>query len=66
MSSVMMTLGGLSDGALSEGIVIKSEWIEGILPRGLVKLTIGLAVGADSDEGDLGRGTCAGEICGRT
>ncbi len=67
MSSVMITLclsdGGLSDGGLSDGIVIKSERIDGILPRGLVRLTLGLAVGID---GDLGSGTYAGEICGIT
>lgn len=66
MSSVMMTLGlsdaGLSDGALSDGIVLKSERIDGVLPRGLVVLTI--AVGIDNNEGDLGRGVCAGKICG--
>ncbi len=65
MSSVMITLGlsdvDLSDGGLSDGIVIKSERIDGILPRGLLMLTLGLAVGID---GDLGNGTYAGEICG--
>jgi len=64
MSSVMITLGlsdgGLSDDGLSDGMVSKSEWMDGILPRGLVRLTLGLAVDID---GDLGRGTCAGEIC---
>lgn len=58
MSSVIMTL-GLSD--VSDGMVIKSERIDGVLPRGLVMLTI--AVGIDTNEGDLGRGICAGEIC---
>jgi hypothetical protein len=60
MSSVMVTL-GLSDGGLSDGMVIKSERLDGILPRGLVMLTI--AVGNDNNEGDLDRGICAGEIC---
>ena len=68
MSSVMMTLGlsdsGLSDGALSDGMVLKSERIDGVPPRGLVMLTI--AVGIDNNGGDLGRGICAGEICGIT
>jgi hypothetical protein len=63
MSSVMITL-GLSDGDLSDGMVIKSEWTDGVLPRGLVMLTLKLAAGVESNEGDLGRGTCAGEICG--
>jgi len=66
MSSVMITLlsdGGLSDGGLSDGMVIKSERIDGILPRGLVMLTLGLAVRID---GDLGKGTYAGEIYGVT
>jgi hypothetical protein len=31
MSSVMMML-GLLDGGLSDGMVIKSEWMDGILP----------------------------------
>jgi hypothetical protein len=44
-------------------MVIKSERIDGILPRGLLMLTPGLAVGSD---GDLGKGTCPGEICGVT
>ena len=65
MSSVMITLGlsdgGLSDGGLSDGMVIKLERIDGILPRGLLMLTLTLAVGID---GDLGKGTYAGEICG--
>jgi hypothetical protein len=71
MSSVMMTLGlsdsGLSDGTLSDGMVLKSERIDGVPPgppRGLVMLTI--TVGIDNNEGDLGRGICAGEICGIT
>jgi hypothetical protein len=67
MSSVMITLGlsdgGLSDDGLSDGMVNKSEWMDGTLPRGLVRLTLALAVGID---GDLGRGTYAGEICGIT
>ena len=70
MSSVIMTLGlsdgGLSDGVLSDGIVIKSDWMDGVLPRGLVMLTLTLAVGVASNEGDPGRGMCAGEICGTT
>jgi hypothetical protein len=53
MSSVMITL-GLSDG-------IKSEQIDGILPQGLLMLTLGLAVSIDDG---LGKGTYAGEICG--
>lgn len=69
MSSVIMTLGlsggGISDGALSDGMVIKSE-IDGILPRGLVRLTLTLAAGVASIEGDPGRGMRAGEIWGRT
>ena len=70
MSSVMITLdglsdGGLSDGGLSDGMVIKSERMDGVLPRGLLMLTLtlGLAVGID---GDLGKGTYAGEIWGVT
>lgn len=70
MSSVIMTLGlsdgALSDAALSDGMVIKSEWMDGILPRGLVMLTLRLAAGVASNEGDRGRGMCAGEICGTT
>jgi len=66
MSSVIITLGlsngGLSDGG-RDGMVIKSERIDGILPRGLLMLTLKLAVGID---GDLGKGTYAGEICGVT
>ena len=41
-------------------MVIKSEWIDGALPRGLVMLII--AVGIDNNEGDLGRGICVGKI----
>ena len=48
-----------SDGVLTDGMVIKSGRIDGILPRGLLMLTLGV-VGID---GDLGRGTNAGEIC---
>ena len=48
MSFVMITLGlsddDLSDGRLSDGVVIKSERIGGILPLGLRMLTLGLAV----------------------
>jgi hypothetical protein len=65
MSSVMIMLGlsddDLSDGGLSDGMVIKSEWVDGILPRGLLMLTLALAVGIDSN---LGKGAYAGEICG--
>ena len=68
MSSVMMTLGlsdsGLSVGAFSDGLVLKSERIDGVQPRGLVMLTI--AVSIDNNEGDLGRGIRVGEICGIT
>lgn len=67
MSSVIITLGlfddDLSDGGFSDGMVIKSEGIDGVPPRGLLMLTLGLAVGID---GDLGKGTYAGEICGVT
>jgi hypothetical protein len=53
----MITLGlsdaDLSDGGLSDGMVIKSEWVDGILPRGLPMLTLALAVGIDSN---LGKG----------
>jgi hypothetical protein len=66
MLSVMITLGlsddDLSDGGLSDGVVIKSERIDGIQPRGLLMLTLALAVGIDGD----GKGTYAGEICGVT
>jgi hypothetical protein len=69
MSSVIMTPGlsdgALSDGALSDGMVIKSD-IDGILPRGLVRLTLTLAAGVASIEGDPGRGMRTGEICGTT
>jgi hypothetical protein len=61
VSSVMMTLDS-SDGGLSDGMVIKSEWI---LPLGLVMLTLtselALAAGVGSNEGDLGRGMRAGQ-----
>ena len=67
ISSVMITLGlsdvDLSDAGLSDGMVIKSERIDGIPPRGLLMLTLALAVGID---GDLGKGTYAGDICGVT
>jgi hypothetical protein len=63
MSSVMITLGlsdgALSDDGLSDGMVIKSDRIDGVPPRGLLMLTLGLAV-------DLGKGTYAGGICGVT
>ncbi len=49
--------GGLSDDGLSDGMVIKLDQIDEILPRGLLMLTLGLAVGID---GDLGKGTYAG------
>jgi hypothetical protein len=65
MSSVIITLGlsddDLSDGGLSDGMVNRSERIDGVPPRGLLMLTLGLAVGID---GDLGKGTYAGDICG--
>jgi hypothetical protein len=35
--------------------------MDGLLPRGLLMLTLGLAVGID---GNLGKGTYASEICG--
>ena len=38
--------------------------MDGVLPRGLVMLTLMLAAGVASNEGDLGRGMRAGEICG--
>jgi hypothetical protein len=62
MSSVMMML-GLSDGGLSDGMAIKSERMDRILPQRLVMLTLLLAAGVASNEGNLGRGMCAGEIC---
>ena len=62
MSFVMMTLGVSDD--LSDCMVIKSVSMDGTLPRGLVMLTLRLAAGVGNNEGDLGRGTCAGEICG--
>ena len=59
--SVMITLGlsddHLLDCGLSNGMVIRSVRIDGILPRGLLILTLGLAVD------DLGKGTYASEIC---
>ena len=63
MVTLGLSDGDLLDGGLSDGMVIKSERIDGILPRGLLMLTLGLAVGID---GDLGKGTYAGEICGVT
>jgi hypothetical protein len=57
--------GGLSDES-SDDIAINSEWIDGILPWGLVMLTLGLAVDIDTNDGDLGREICAGEIYGMT
>jgi hypothetical protein len=59
MSSVMTML-GLLDGGLSDGMAIKSEWMDRILPRRLVMLTL---MGVASNDSDLGRGMCAGEIC---
>jgi hypothetical protein len=45
----MITLGlsdcGLSDDGLSDGMIIKSDRIDGVLPQGLLTLTLGLAVG---------------------
>jgi hypothetical protein len=65
MLSVMITLGlsdgGLSDDGPSDGMVIKSDRIDGVLPRGLLMLTLALAVGID---GDLGKGIYG--ICGVT
>jgi hypothetical protein len=43
-------------------MVIKLEQIDGILSRGLVMLTLGLAVDIEANGGDLGRGICAGKI----
>jgi hypothetical protein len=57
--------GGLSDES-SDDIAINSEWIDGILPWGLVMLTLGLAVDIDTNDSDLGREICAGEIYGMT
>ena len=37
--------------------------MDGALPRGLLVLTLGVAVGIVNIEGDLGRGMPAGEIC---
>jgi hypothetical protein len=45
------------------GHQLKSEQIDGILPQGLLMLTLRLAVGID---GDQGKGTYAGEVCGVT
>ena len=56
----------MGTGALSDDMVIKLKRIDGILPRGLVVLTLGLAVDIEANEGDLGRGICAGEIYGIT
>jgi hypothetical protein len=61
MVTLGLSDGGPSEGGLSGGMVIKSERIDGILPRGLLMLTLRLAVGID---GDLGKGTYAGEIYG--
>ena len=67
MSSVMITLslsdGALSDDGRSDGMVIKSDRIDGILPQGLLMLTLGLAVGIDDN---LGERIYAGETCGIT
>ena len=56
MLSVMIMLslsdGALSDDGRSDGMVIKSDWIDGILPQGLLMLTLGLAVGIDDDLGE--------------
>jgi hypothetical protein len=56
-----MTL-GLSEGAPSEGMA-RSEYMDGVLPRGLLMLTLRLAAGDIVIAGDLGRGIPAGEIC---
>ena len=45
----------------SDGMVNSLEWMDGVLPRELVMLTI--AVGIDNEDGGLGRGICASEIC---
>ena len=37
--------------------------MDGALPRGLLVLTLGVAVGIVNMEGDLGRGMLAGDIC---
>ena len=64
IGEIVELLESLRDGALSDGMVLKSEWIDWVPPRGLVMPTI--AVGIDNNEGDLGRGICAGQICGIT
>ena len=51
---IILSDGGISNGGLSNGMVIKSEQIDGVLPRGLLMLTLGLAIGIDDD---LGKGT---------
>ncbi len=67
MSSVMIMLDlsndSLLNDGLSNGMVIKSDQIDGVLPQGLLTLTLGLAVGID---GDLGKGTYVSGICGVT
>jgi hypothetical protein len=57
----MMTLGP-SDGGRSEGMVTRSEWMDGILPRGLLMVTLGLTDRGGINEGELGRGITAGDI----
>ena len=51
--------GAHSEGAISEGMVDT----DGTLPRGLLMLTLTVAVGVDNNEGDLRRGMFTGEIC---
>jgi len=63
MITLDLSDGGLLDDGLSNGMVIKLNWIDGVLPWGLLMLTLGLAVGID---GDLGKGTYVGGICGVT
>jgi len=63
MITLDLSDGGLLDNGLSNGMVIKLDWIDGVLPWGLLMLTLGLAVGIG---GDLGKGTYVGGICGVT
>jgi hypothetical protein len=60
-SSVTMML-GLSEGTPSEGMA-GLEYMDAVLPRGPLMLTLRLAAGDIVDGGDLGRGIPAGEIC---
>jgi hypothetical protein len=52
-----------SEGAISEGIVMRLEWMDGTLPYGLLTLTLRVADHIENAEGVLGRGMLAGEIC---